>query len=68
MKNKEMAFASSFAEVLDHWSLVGRGGGASPNFKTPSFERELVRSGSPTARNGVGGKETEIGRETGVQA
>lgn len=52
-----MAFASSFAEILDPWSLVGRREGTS--LKTLSFEKELVCLGSPAARSGMGEKETD---------
>lgn len=47
-----MAFASSFAEILDPWSLLGRREGTS--LKTLSFKRELVCLGSPAARSGMG--------------
>lgn len=52
-----MAFASSFAEILDPWSLVGSGEGTT--LKTLFYERELVCSGSPAARSGMGQKGTD---------
>lgn len=52
-----MAFASSFAEILNPWSLVGRREGII--IKTLSFERESVCLGFPAARSGMGEKETD---------
>lgn len=59
---------SVFLEILDLWSLVGSGEGTNPNHNIPSFQRELVCSGSPATRGGVDKKEVEIRREIGIQA
>lgn len=59
---------SVFLEILDLWSLVGRGEGTNPNHNTPPFQRELVCSGSPAAMDRVEKKKAEIRREIEIQA